>query len=397
MLKLKLVIVVSFTVLLLALTGCRGMVAPPEATTLTVMTYNVYVGSSAEELLATMNQAEIPGKVAELYGNVMQSDFPARAAAIARIVKESQPHVIGLQEISLIRKQVPGDSLVNPQPNAEEVALDFLAVLQVALQAEGLSYAVAGKVENVDIEMPMLTATGWSTWRLTDYDVILARNAVAVSNPMTATYQDRAAYRAPRSKFLAARTAVRCHRRRRDVPGVNTHLEAFNQLPRVAQMQELVASLSAETLPVILLGDFNTAAPDGTAYQLLLEAEYSDVWQADSEGTGNTCCQDADLMNEESDLGKRIDQIFIRSEGRCRHPHRHRRRQSRGQDARRPLAIGPRGGGRAPAGRRRAVPPPRLVIRPAPPPSATYVEAENKTPVAASGRRTTRGWSRTCR
>ena len=51
MLKLKLVIVVSFTVLLLALTGCRGMVAPPEATTLTVMTYNVYVGSSAEELL----------------------------------------------------------------------------------------------------------------------------------------------------------------------------------------------------------------------------------------------------------------------------------------------------------------------------------------------------------
>ena len=56
MLKLKLVIVVSFTVLLLALTGCRGMVAPPEATTLTVMTYNVYVGSSAEELLATMTQ-----------------------------------------------------------------------------------------------------------------------------------------------------------------------------------------------------------------------------------------------------------------------------------------------------------------------------------------------------
>ena len=159
MLKLKLVIVVSFTVLLLALTGCRGMVAPPEATTLTVMTYNVYVGSSAEELLATMNQLEIPGKVAEMYGNVMQSDFPARAAAIARIVKESEPHVIGLQEISLIRKQDSADSLVNPLPNAE-VALDFLAVLQDALQAEGLSYAVAGKVENVDIEMPMLTPTG---------------------------------------------------------------------------------------------------------------------------------------------------------------------------------------------------------------------------------------------
>ena len=312
MLKLKLVIVVSFTVLLLALTGCRGMVAPPEATTLTVMTYNVYVGSSAEELLATMNQAEIQGKVAELYGNVMQSDFPARAAAIARIIKESEPHVIGLQEISLIRKQVPADSLVNPQPNAEEVALDFLAVLQVALQAEGLSYAVAGKVENVDIEMPMLTPTGLVDVRLTDYDVILARSDVVVTNPMAATYQTalpiaHLGIRVPRG-YVAVDATVG------DVTYrvVNTHLEAFYQLPRVAQMQELVASLSDVTSPMILLGDFNTAAPEGAAYQFLVGAGYADVWQADSEGTGNTCCQDADLMNEESDLGKRIDQIFIK-------------------------------------------------------------------------------------
>ena len=309
MLKLKLVIVVSFTVLLLALTGCRGMVAPPEATTLTVMTYNVYVGSSAEELLATMNQLEIPEKVAEMYGNVMQSDFPARAAAIARIVKESEPHVIGLQEISLIRKQDSADSLVNPLPNA---ALDFLAVLQDALQAEGLSYAVAGKVENVDIEMPMLTPTGLVDVRITDYDVILARSDVAVANPMTATYQ--AALPIAHLGIEVPRGYVAVDATVGDVTYrvVNTHLEAFNQLHRVAQMQELVASLSDVTLPVILLGDFNTAAPDGAAYQLLVGAGYADVWQADSEGTGNTCCQDADLMNEESDLGKRIDQVFIK-------------------------------------------------------------------------------------
>ena len=312
MLKFRLIIVVSFSVLLLALAGCRGMVAPPEAPTLTVMTYNVYVGSSAEELLATMNRAEIPGKAAEMYGNVMRSDFPARAAAIARIVKESAPHVIGLQEISLIRKQVPADSLVNPQPNAEEVALDFLEVLQVALQAEGLSYAVAGKVENVDIEMPMLTTTGLVDVRLTDYDVILARNDVAVSNPMTATYQ--AALPIAHLGIEVPRGYVAVDATVGDVTYrvVNTHLEAFNQLPRVAQMKELVASLSDVTLPVILLGDFNTAAPDGAAYQLLVGAGYADVWQADSEGTGNTCCQDADLMNEESDLGKRIDQVFIK-------------------------------------------------------------------------------------
>ena len=103
---------------------------------------------------------------------------------------------------------------------------------------------------------------------------------------------------------------------------VNTHLEAtLEALPgtlqatqaiRVAQARELAANLNAETLPVILLGDFNTPAPDGPAYQLLLREGYADVWQADSEGSGNTCCQDADLRNVESDLGKRIDQIFIK-------------------------------------------------------------------------------------
>ena len=104
---------------------------------------------------------------------------------------------------------------------------------------------------------------------------------------------------------------------------VNTHLEATLEalpgtlqvtqaMPMLAQTQELVASLSTETLPVILLGDFNTPAPDGPAYKLLLDAGYMDAWQADSEGSGNTCCQDADLRNEESDLSTRIDQIFIK-------------------------------------------------------------------------------------
>ena len=310
--KLKLLSIVTFAGLLLALAGCRGLVTPAEDPTLTVMTYNVYIGSSAEELLATMNQAEIPGKVAEMFDNVLQSDFPARAVAIAKIVKESEPHVIGLQEISLIRRQDPADSPVNSLPNAEEVAVDFLAVLQGALQAEGLSYVEAGKVENVDIEMPMLTATGLVDARLTDYDVILARSDVAVANPAAANF--RTALPIAHLGIDVARGYVAVDATVGEVTYrvVNTHLEAFDPRPRLGQMNELVASLSDVTSPVILLGDFNTPAPDGAAYQLLLGAGYSDVWQADSEGSGNTCCQDADLSNEQSGLGKRIDQIFVK-------------------------------------------------------------------------------------
>lgn len=32
-----------------------------------------------------------------------------------------------------------------------------------------------------------------------------------------------------------------------------------------------------------------------------------------TEGTGNTCCQDDDILNEVSDLSVRIDQIFARN------------------------------------------------------------------------------------
>ena len=60
---------------------------------------------------------------------------------------------------------------------------------------------------------------------------------------------------------------------------------------------------------MILLGDFNTPAPAGPAYQFLLEAGYTDVWHA---GTGYTCCQAGDLRNAESALDQRIDQVFIR-------------------------------------------------------------------------------------
>ena len=90
---------------------------------------------------------------------------------------------------------------------------------------------------------------------------------------------------------------------------VNTHLEAFSETVRVAQTQELIDSLSEETLPIILLGDFNTQAPDGAAYQLLIAAEYVDTWQMDA--LGKTCCQDSDIRNAESSHRERIDLIFV--------------------------------------------------------------------------------------
>jgi endonuclease/exonuclease/phosphatase family metal-dependent hydrolase len=319
-LKIALAPITLVLLLALALVGCRGMAKRPDVTpeqpTLTVMTYNVYVGARTDALLASQDLELLPLGVAEMYNTVLVSDFPGRAAAIARIVKETQPHLIGLQEVSLLRTQTPGDVLHNPQSNAETVALDFLEVLLGALRAEGLSYTVAGQVENFDLEMPMVANIEEELVvdvRLTDYDVLLARVDVEIANPVAANYQLELALphlgvTVPRG-YVAVDATVEGTTYR----VVNTHLESFNPAVRAAQAQELVASLSTEARPVILLGDFNTQAPSGDVYRFLLDdAGYMDVWQADSEGAGYTCCQAGDLRNAESALDQRIDLIFTR-------------------------------------------------------------------------------------
>ena len=308
--------------ILLSLSGCEKITPPmlPEVSTpdtepLTVMTYNVYVGGSTDGLLAVENLLQVPQEVANMYNKVIASDFPGRATAIAKSIKTYQPHVIGLQEISLIRRQSPGDRIAGGTLPAEEVIIDFLKVLMGALQAEGLNYQVAAQVENLDVEMPIFTDTGIDDVRLTDYDVILSRSDVTVSRPMSANYAHALTIEMLGLEVKRGYTAIDATVSGVTYRVVNTHLEAeaLGKESRGKQVQELIDSLQDETLPIILLGDFNTPAPDGPAYQLLLSAGYVDLWQMDSEGTGNTCCQADDILNQMSDHSVRIDQIFVRN------------------------------------------------------------------------------------
>lgn len=287
-------------------------VGPPDTEPLTVMTYNVYVGANMEALLSITNLVEVPAAVADTYAAFMATDFPGRAAGIASAIKAHQPHIIGLQEISLLRRQSPGDRLTGGEP-AEEVVLDFLQILMEALQAEGLNYQIAAKVQNFDVEMPMGSFIDYDDIRLTDFDVILARSDVTVSRPTSMNYNSQLTIEALFIDVLRGYVAIDATVSGTTYRVINTHLESFLKDIRVAQAQELIEALHSETLPVILLGDFNTPAPDGTAYQMLLSAGYVDVWQMDSEGTGNTCCQAKELQNEISEHRKRIDQIFVRN------------------------------------------------------------------------------------
>lgn len=301
---------------LLSLFGCERIdlpIAPetdrPAVEPLTVMTYNVYMGSSTVAVLSVENLLQVPTEVANVYNTFMASDFPGRATAIAKSIKTHRPHLIGLQEMSLIRQQIPGDRIAGGSVPAEAVVMDFRVVLRNALKAEGLDYRIAAEIENVDVEMPMFTDDGIVDVRLTDYDVILARRDVETSDPMNATFSSALKIENLGLEVTRGYTSVAARVAGVTYRFVNTHLEAFSESDRVAQTHELIDSLSDETLPIILLGDFNTAAPDGTAYQLLIDAEYVDTWQ--TETLGKTCCQHSDIRNAESLHQERIDLIFV--------------------------------------------------------------------------------------
>ena len=106
-----------------------------------------------------------------------------------------------------------------------------------ALQAEGLNYRVAAKVENFDVEMPM-SATGsfteYDDVRLTDYDVILAREDVVVSRPTQLNYT---AVLSLEELFISVKrgyVAVDATIAGTTYRVVNTHLEALEESSAIA-------------------------------------------------------------------------------------------------------------------------------------------------------------------
>ncbi|MGH2668243.1 MAG: endonuclease/exonuclease/phosphatase family protein, partial [bacterium] len=303
--------------------GKRGADA---AGMVTVMTRNLYVGANLDLVLTAPSPADIPIRVAEAFAAVQATTFPERAEALADEIAAADPHLVGLQEVSLIRTQFPGDFLVgNPTP-AEDVAFDFLALLMGALEARGLDYRAVATSRGIDIELPMFTGftTPLADARLTDHEVILARSDVAVSDVQERNFTVNLAVPVgggPPIPILRGWAAVTATVAGRTYRVVSTHLEPASIPPieaiQVAQGNELLGVLSGETRPVILLGDFNSAADGSTTatYGNIVAGGFVDAWnRTHRRDPGFTCCQAADLRNGTSLLDERIDVIFVRDD-----------------------------------------------------------------------------------
>jgi hypothetical protein len=258
-----------------------------------------------------------------VYQRIIASDFPKRAEALARQIAITQPELIGLQEVSLLRMQTPGDALFGGTTPATAVQLDYLAELLEALHQRGLNYAAVAAVTNFDIELPMPTAspTVFTDVRLTDRDVILVRadlppGHLRISRPQAGNFRTALPLPNLRLSILRGWCSVDVQTRGRNFQFINAHLEE-NTAPQIqaAQALELLAGPAATALPVIMVGDFNSDANgnDGTVSYGLLTGAFTDAWNVAHPGDpGLTWGHDPFLADPSVEFVWRLDLVLFR-------------------------------------------------------------------------------------
>src|SRR5262249_52281803 len=207
---------------------------------------------------------------------------PARAEALADEIAAATPDLVGLQEATLYRTEIPADGSTTP---AQTVAYDFVKLLQAALARRGLDYSAVSVFTGTDAELPAGLPPTLDV-RLTDRVVVLARADektadLKLSNPESGTYPASVTVPTVAGPITLPRgwASVDVKIRGKSFRFVTTHLEAFSSAVRKLQASELLAGPADTSLPVVLVGDMNSGPGfDLGAYDDFLGAGLSDAW-----------------------------------------------------------------------------------------------------------------------
>ncbi len=301
----------------LLLAGCadEGPVAPPapetEALTpawagaaatgrpLTVMSRNLYLGGDISPLL---DGGDLGEAAAGIWAQIQLTEYPTRATALAREIVRAGADLVGLQEVT------------------------NFDLLLAELEALGVSYRAAVELRGTRVTVPVSLGAGAPAILVTyeDGQAILVREGMETRHEASGLYQA-----APPPEFTAGVPFVRgwssveARVSGRWVRFVNTHLEVQDLWPwQVQQTEELLALMADRTMPVILVGDMNSAAnpsapPDRTTptYGMILKAGFDDLWLRGKKATdgGLTCCHAPSLDNPVATFDQRIDFVFARN------------------------------------------------------------------------------------
>lgn len=288
-----------------ALAGCGegdGDGQPAGPVGLTVMTWNVLHGGRFEGV-ASAAPAEIPAALDAVWAGVEASRPRERMRAVAARIAALGPDVVGLQEAARWRSE--------PRGGGAGAEYDLVALILEELRARGAVYEVAADESAIDVGLPGALAL----YQFTDRDVILARAGLRTSNPRGGTFAARLPIPSSvpggggPSGVPRAWTSVDVELQGRKVRFVSTHLETVLAVSAL-QAAEVVDRAGTE-LPVVLVGDFNSA-PGDPAYELLVSgaAGYRDAWEAGT-GPGLTCCREA-LADPGAGVTQRVDLVMHR-------------------------------------------------------------------------------------
>ncbi len=312
-----------------------------------VMTQNIYIGADLAPVLEAAQEGDqmaIASAVGQLWGEIHERDFPARAETFAAQIAQGQPALIGLQEVSqfvagnIYHPQLDGSRIEEPQ-TAETI--DYLEILMGELGDQGLSYTVVATTYDFGGPFTALldpTTFAFQDIQYVDRDVILARSdlpaaAMMLSNVQTGNFAASVPLNLGGTTvpILRGWNSVDVQLWGQDFRFVNTHLEDGNPLiPAFGQVQEAQAAELVAAggpmdtqLPVILVGDFNSPADrTGTdSYSLLVDqAGFTDAWSVVHPGEpGYTWSQNDDLRGDPvtadpppEGVQQRIDLILYR-------------------------------------------------------------------------------------
>jgi endonuclease/exonuclease/phosphatase family metal-dependent hydrolase len=291
---------------------------PPEVG---LMTWNLYVGSKIENIMAAGSLEELVVLAGQEWAAIQATDFRERAEAIADYIAERNPHAVALQEVSRFTLRAP--SLYTGYPGTWVEHTDYLDILVAELADRGLTYTPVAVVNNFAFEVPALLgmnpATDLVDVRLEDMDVVLVRDGVPWHSPATSNYADNPAIELGGQLLEITRgfASVVIEVKGKEYRVVSTHLtpREEGEAEQLSQADELIAALSGSAIPTFVMGDLNTA-PGNTwtdSYGKFTDAGFSDIWSLALPGDpGPTCCQDNDLQNPASVLDRRFDLVFFR-------------------------------------------------------------------------------------
>jgi endonuclease/exonuclease/phosphatase family metal-dependent hydrolase len=277
-----------------------------------VMTQNMDEGTDFVELSMAHTPAQFVAAVTLTYNNILATKPTERAVAMAREIARRRPHLVAVQEASVLRTGTGGP--------ATTVKSDLLQSLVEALVGLGQPYRVVAIVPDFDAQAP--STLGFDV-RLTTQDAILVRvepDSLTWSNLQIQQFGVISTALSPAGPVMNPRgwASIDVKYRGRSFRFVTTHLESASHPVRLAQASELIRTAGATTLPVVIAGDLNSAAdssldPSFPSYQVFINAGFADAWPINrAPDPGFTCCQAPDLLNATSVLNHRIDLILFR-------------------------------------------------------------------------------------